>query len=91
VKMGVKNIGDTDFTNVSWSIAVFGGMFDQIGRYKTGTIPLLRGGDTALVGAFPIFGFGDVDIEVTVSMPGVNVIRKRAEGVVFGPVIIVSS
>jgi outer membrane protein assembly factor BamB len=91
VKAEIANIGDSDFTNLSWSIAVFGGIFGKIDRYRDGTISLLTGGNTETVRAFPIFGIGDVEIEVAVTMPGLNVIKKRTEGFVLGPLVIISS
>jgi len=91
VKGKVTNIGDSDFTNVSWAIAVYGGMFERIDRYMEGTISLLQAGESKTVRCFPIFGIGDVEIEVAVGMPGLTTIRKRTEGFVLGPFVFVKS
>ena len=91
VKAEIKNIGESDFTDVSWTILVNGGIFDMIDRYSDGTISLLSGGNKKTVRALPILGLGKIEIEVTVTMPGLNVIKKGSEGLVLGPLVIVSS
>lgn len=91
VKAEIRNIGDYDFTDVSWSISVAGGMLGLINRTVTGTIPTLKAGDSKLVRAIPIFGFGKVEIIVTTTMPGINNIKKVKEGYVLGPLVIIPS
>jgi len=76
IKAEIKNIGESDFTDVSWTISVRGGIFDMIDQYWEGTISLLPGGDKKIARAFPVLGLGKVEIEVTVTMPGLNVIKK---------------
>jgi len=91
VKAEIKNIGESDFTDVNWTISVRGGIFDKIDYYREVTIPSLPSGNTKIVRAFPVLGLGKVEIEVTVTMPGLNVIKKRTEGFALGPFVIVLS
>jgi outer membrane protein assembly factor BamB len=91
VKAEVKNNGESDFTNLSWDIDVVGGIFDMINKSAYGNIPTLQAGKSKTVRAFPVFGLGNVEIEVKVSMPGVTPIRKSLNGLVLGLIVIVKS
>jgi len=91
VNAEIKNIGDFDFSNVSWSISVSGGMLGLINRTDSGNIPTLEAGESKLVRALPVFGLGKIEIIVTTSMPGINTIRKSSEGFVLGPLVFISS
>ena len=91
VKAEIMNTGESDFMDVTWTISIQGGIFDMVDYYKEGTIPLLQSGDTKKVRAFPVFGLGKVEIETTVTMPGLNVIKKSNEGIALGPFFIVTS
>lgn len=89
VKVEIQNRGDFDFTNVSWSISVVGGILGLIDRTDTGTISILEAGDSELVRVTPVFGLGMIRIIVTATMPGLNVIRRIREGFVFGPFVFI--
>jgi len=89
VKAEIQNRGDFNFTNVSWSISVVGGILGLIDRTDTGTISILEGGDSKLVRVTPVFGLGKIRIFVTSTMPGLNVIRRIRDGFVFGPFVFV--
>jgi len=91
VKAEIKNIGLSDFSDVSWIIDVEGGMLNGIDKHATGDIPTLAGGKSKTVRAFPIIGIGNVYINVTVSMTGLTPIKKSLEGVVLGFLVIVKS
>jgi outer membrane protein assembly factor BamB len=91
VKAKIANIGVEDFSEVSWEIDVVGGMMDMIDKHSDGEIPTLKGGKSKTVRAFPIMGMGNVDIQVMVSMTGVNPIIKNLEGMVIGLLVIIKS
>lgn len=90
VKTEIKNIGDYDFTDVSWSISVTGGMLGMINRTVTRTISTLKAGDSKPVRAMPIFGIGKIQVTVTATMP-INTIKKVRDGFVLGPLVIILS
>lgn len=91
VKAEVKNTGVTDLYDIHWEINVTGGIFNSIDIHAEGTIPILRAGETIIVRAFPIIGFGNIDIDVMVSMPGSNPSKKSAYGLILGLLSIVKS
>lgn len=86
----IKNIGTIEASNVNWNISVQGGTLGLINVYTEQTI------DTILVGVEEkiktsglIFGFGEIDINVTASAPSANIATKTVNGFVFGPLVIV--
>ncbi len=91
VRAVIKNNGAADLTNVSWSIDVVGGMINMVDKHAEGNIPTLKGDKSKTVRAFPVIGFGNVEIEVSVSMPGQTPIRKNLDGLVLGLIVIVKS
>jgi outer membrane protein assembly factor BamB len=92
VKAEVKNIGDIDISNISWTISAIGGILGMISRTPTGTIPSLGANESKIIRALPIFGMGEIQVIVKVSMPGQSSpIRKYREGYVLGPLVMISS
>lgn len=89
-KAEIKNIGDSEFTNVNWSISVVGGMLGLINITATGTITL-EANSSKIVRALPVFGLGKIQVTVTTTMPGLNIIEKTREGFVLGPFVIIQS
>jgi hypothetical protein len=66
VTMEVKNIGDADSTNVSWSIGVTGGILHRINVQTSGIIPTLAANSTITVETDKtIFGLGSLSIQLT--------------------------
>ena len=90
-KAEIKNIGMTDLTDVSWSIDVNGGMFDIIDKHAEGDISTLQDNSSKTVKVFPVFGLGNIEIEVEVSMTGVTPIRKSLNGMVLGLIVMMKS
>lgn len=89
VKMNILNDGESELNNISWTIHVTGGSYILIDKFAEGTIPRLAAGRSKLAIAFPVFGLGKITIEGTVTMPGLNVIKKKVDGFALGPLIIV--
>lgn len=90
-KAVIKNKGTSDLTNITWSIDVDGGIFNIINKHVEGNIPTLQGNKSKTVKAFPVFGVGNIDIEVSVSMPGITPIKKNLNGLVLGLIVIIKS
>ncbi len=90
-KAEINNDGASDLTNVSWDIDVVGGIFDIINKHAEGDIPTLQAGKSKTVRAFPVIGLGNVEIEVSVSMPGQTPIKKNLNGLVLGLIVIIKS
>jgi len=60
----VTNVGDANMTNVSWSIALSGGLIFK-GKSNSGTINALNIGMEVKIKDRPIIGFGKIAITVT--------------------------
>jgi hypothetical protein len=91
VKAEIKNKGGSDLTNLPWEIDIFGGMFNIIDKHAEGDIPTLEGNSSKTVRAFPVFGLGDILIEVKVRLPGQAPIRKSLNGLVLGLIVMIKS
>lgn len=69
VTMEVKNVGDADATNVTWSITVTGGLLKRIDVTTTGNISTLAigGSETVQTDKF-IFGLGKLTIQLNAGL-----------------------
>lgn len=81
VKVEIKNIGETDFTNVKWKISVLSkGLLNLIEREiasSHGIIPLLAADDCVIVDLSPVLGLLSEDrIVVTASTYGGGTTKK---------------
>jgi outer membrane protein assembly factor BamB len=90
-KAVIKNKGSSDLTDVSWAIDVDGGMFNIINKHAEGNIPTLQANESKTVRAFPVFGLGKIEIEVSVSMSGIVPIKKNLNGLALGLIVIIIS
>jgi outer membrane protein assembly factor BamB len=91
VKTIIQNTGDTSLSSISWTITVKGGSLGMINRTRSGTIPDLRAGKSRIALLLPIIGMGPIEVVVTATMPGMNMIKKTRQGVVLGSVCLLSS
>ena len=66
-------------------------MFNMINKHADGNIQTLKGDKFKIFRAFPVIGFGKVEIEVSVSMPGQTPIKKNPNGLVLGLIVIIKS
>jgi glycosyltransferase involved in cell wall biosynthesis len=62
----IKNIGDTEITNVQWKFTLTGGLI-ILGKTKTGTIASLTTGASTTIKDSPILGFGKTTIKVDIT------------------------
>ena len=90
VKVGIENTDTSDFTDVDWSITVTGGLLGRINVSNQETLETLAAQSIETIRAFPVFGFGAVNITVSVSMEGINTITQTKPGLVFGIFVIVT-
>ena len=98
VETDVKNIGDSVAEEISISIYVSGGIFNNIdiqhdcgGCSQCGTT-LASGGiktENSLEAGF-IIGLGMVEITVTASASNANEVSRTVNGIVIGPFIIIN-
>ena len=96
IETDVKNIGDSIAEEISISIYVTGGIFNNIdvqhdcgGCSQCGTT-LASGGiktENSLEAGF-IIGFGNVEITITASASNANEISRTINGLVIGPFIL---
>ncbi len=66
VSTEIKNIGDTEATNVEWTLKVTGGIFGQINKEKIGSQHILGIDKELIVRSGIIFGLGKISVIVTV-------------------------
>ncbi|MHA1543398.1 MAG: CARDB domain-containing protein, partial [Candidatus Hodarchaeales archaeon] len=85
--VSIKNVGDETTTDLDWSISVNGGMFDTIDISLENSIPSLEQGET-ISKRVPRFGFGIVDIMVTVDPSNAGMASKRTNALLFGLLLI---
>lgn len=90
VNAEINNIGDSNLSNVNWSVSVTGGLFDFISRSNEGTFTILEADSVESVRAFPILGLGKIDITVAVTAEGIGgTISKTEKGLVLGFLVII--
>lgn len=84
ISADIKNTGDQDATDVTWSISVKGGVFKRIDLRTTGSIDLLspQSGMTIISDRIP-FGFGRLDITVTLEASYGDPVMQAAKGFKF--------
>ena len=84
ISADIKNTGDQDARDVTWIISVKGGVFKRIDIRTTGSIDLLsqQSGMTIISDRIP-FGFGRLDITVTVDTSQGDPITQSAKGFKF--------
>ncbi|MCK5458426.1 MAG: hypothetical protein KAI20_00925 [Thermoplasmatales archaeon] len=85
--VNIKNVGDETTTDLDWSITVKGGMFDTIDISSENSIPSLEPGET-ISKRVPRFGFGIIDIMVTVDPSNAGMTSKRTNALLFGLLLI---
>jgi len=69
IAMIITNVGDSDCTNVKWSITLDGGII-LLGRVTTGIIFCIPPGENVTVYSNLIFGFGRTVITISVDPDG---------------------
>jgi len=82
ITMIIKNIGDSDCTNVKWSITFDGGII-LLDKETTGIIICIPPGENATVSSGLIIGFGRTIITVSVECAEVPSVTKEIEAFIF--------
>jgi glucose/arabinose dehydrogenase len=75
----IRNTGETNATNIKWSIQLEGGII-LVGKKSSGEISLLRPDKTTTIETPSIFGFGKTTITVTVEADTINMTTKISRG-----------
>ena len=78
----VKNIGDTEISNVQWTLTLTGGHV-LLGKSKSGSISSLEPNATATFKDALILGFGKTTIDIEIAWAEEESVRKSATGTVF--------
>jgi len=89
VKAILTNIGSEDAANVTWTIAVNGGLLHLINASTNGTVAILKIYQQQTVKANGVIGLGKITITVTATTPSANIVTKTVEGFAVGPFIVV--
>jgi len=94
VSVVIENVGDSDATDIEWSITIDGGLLlIPYGGYVEGTIDLLAAGDSADIGISFVFGLGlgiftDLPtIAVSVDAADMDPLEKTAIVKIIGPFV----
>ncbi|DAC72526.1 MAG TPA: hypothetical protein DSN98_04875 [Thermoplasmata archaeon] len=83
VSTTVKNIGDSEASNIPWTITLDGGLL-LLGRQTTGMIAKIQPGFSPQIKSDFILGIGPVTIKVTA-----DVAEKTASAFLLGPFVII--
>jgi hypothetical protein len=78
----IKNVGDTEITEVDWDITLNGGLI-LLGIEESGTLSSIAASGSEIVSDKPVFGFGKVQILVVAEAPNVSPITKTVDAFVF--------
>lgn len=81
----ITNYGDESFVNLKWRIELKGLVFS--GTSSSGTIPNIASGESISISPNLPFGFGAVEIYVTVTLPEGEIIHLE-NGFMIGPFVI---
>jgi len=85
----IKNIGTLEASNVNWSISVSGGTFGLINVFTENTIDIIEVEvEEKIKTSGIIFGFGNIEVNVTAMIPAANTATKTVNGFVFGPFVL---
>jgi hypothetical protein len=85
IRANIKNVGEVEVTNLSWSISAIGGIVGRINVTTSGVIPVLSiGEDNEMESAGIIFGFGKIDINIKADQT-----MKTVKGFTIGPFIFI--
>lgn len=87
-RIGVRNVGNTATTGIRCTITMSGGMRGYVNASLVDTIDSLQPGDV-IYERLPWFGFGPVDITVTIHPDNAGKTAKHAEGFLCGLLLFV--
>jgi len=87
-KTEIRNQGRNNFSDLTWEITATGGIFHLIDRTSTGTIDLLEMNTTTSIKVSPLFGLGNIYIEVIVTTSDLTTVRRMRDGTILGPFVI---
>lgn len=88
VKAEIRNGGEKEIPDVSWSLNVAGGLLGLINKTSSGSIPLLEAGSSEIVTVSPVFGLGPILVKISASAPGFGSTSKTKNGFVLGPIVL---
>ena len=84
VKTDITNVGSYDILGLNYNISVVGGIFNQINAQINETIDVLEARTSDKIKASPIFGFGKIEVTITIELEDLNPVIKKADGFIFG-------
>ncbi|MFO7676984.1 MAG: PQQ-dependent sugar dehydrogenase [Thermoplasmatota archaeon] len=78
IRAQISNTGETDISDIEWSISVTGGIGRRINRTQTGVISNLASNSNEYITCSPVFGLGRITVTISV-----NTVEKTFNGFVF--------
>jgi hypothetical protein len=82
INVNIENIGDGEAKNVNWQMNLIGG-FILRGFESSGNIDNIPPGEQVNITSNRIFGFGRIDVIVTLELSDETIIDKTDKGLVF--------
>jgi hypothetical protein len=87
IHVNVSNIGEFNARNVSWSIAITGGIWHQVNINETGSISSLGASSSFDIGVGMFFGFGFIKIVITVAADNAFQVSAIKTAFLLGPFV----
>jgi len=78
IEVEILNNGDSDISNVDWSISISGGVIGKVNKKNTGSINVLPSKKSEIITSNPVFGVGPITIRITA-----NDVDKTVNGFIF--------
>lgn len=89
INADVSNIGGIEpAKNVTWSIAVTGGLFQRVTVLKTGTLSEIGVGSSVVIETDMFFGFGKISIEITAKANNAPEASESRTAFIIGPFVV---
>lgn len=85
----IKNVGDGDAYDVNWSFDIEGGFLGFVNYHIGGIIDILpANSETSVENSLFLFGFGPIEITITIGASNVETMTDTFRGIIVGRVII---
>ena len=84
----LQNTGDLNAYNITWSIAVKGGILGRVTKSATGSQSILSPYQTLSISVPPFLGFGKISIELAARATNAVEVRVMKTAILIGPFVV---
>jgi len=89
LKVVIRDVGDGDAYDVNWSFDIEGGFLGFVNYHIGGIIDILPpANETSVETSLFLFGFGLIEITVTIGASNAETVTETVTGLIIGPFII---